>query len=113
MLKNRQKNQYQSQPKKGFTPPRQLGISHKYAKLGGSDDRFSSLYKEIDIEIRSFVSYDQEGKSNGQYFRLLENGSSHSTFDKLGEVDKEFLNIVNSRIQQGWIMIKGDNNFFA
>ena len=113
MLKNRQKNQYQSRPKKGFTPPRQLGICHKYAKLAGSDDRFSSIYKEIDIEVRSFISYDQEGKSNGQYFRLLENGSSHSTFDKLGEVDKEFLNIVNSRIQQGWIMIKGHNNFFA
>lgn len=113
MSKNRQNQQYQNQSKKGFTPLRQLGISHKYAKLGGSDERFSSIYKEIDIEVRSFISYDQKGKSNGQYFRLLENDSIVNTFEKVGEADKAFSNVVNSRIQQGWIMIKGDKNFFA
>ena len=111
MLKNRQKNQYQSQPKKGFTPPRQLGICHKYAKLAGSDDRFSSIYKEIDIEVRSFISYDQEGKSNGQYFRLLENDSIVNTFEKVGEADKAFFNVVDGKINQGWTKIKGDEVF--
>jgi len=113
MLKKKQKSQYQNRPKRGFTPPRQLGISHRYAKLGGSDDRSSSIYKEIDIEVRSFVSYDQEGKNNGQYFRLLENRNIVNTFDKVGRADKEFLNIVNNRIQQGFFMIKGNKDLFA
>ena len=111
MLKNRQKNQYQRRPKNSFTPPRQLGISHKYAKLAGNDERFSSIYKEIDIEVRSFISYDQEGKSNGQYFRLLENNSIVNTFEKVGEADKAFFNVVDGKIDQGWTKIKGDEVF--
>ena len=106
MLKKRKQNQYQ-QRSKGFTPPRQLGVCYKYAKLGGSDERFASVYKEIDIEVRSFVSYDQEGQSNGIYFRLLENNFILNTFEKVGEADKAFLNIVASKIDDGWIKIKG------
>ena len=108
MLKKKQKSQYQNRPKRGFTPPRQLGISHRYAKLGGSDDRSSSIYKEIDIEVRSFISYDQEGKSNGQYFRLLENNFILNTFEKVGEADKAFFSAVDSKVNDGWMKIKGN-----
>ena len=54
--KRNQKNQYQQRPKT-FTPPRQLGIPFKYAKVASSD----AIYREADIELRSFVNYDQEG----------------------------------------------------
>ena len=107
MTKNRKKNQYHRRPNKNFTPPRQLGICHRYAKLAGSDEQFASIYKEIDLELRSFISYDQEGKSNGRYFRLLENNSIINTFENVEEADKSFLNIVDSKINDGWVKIKG------
>ena len=107
MLKKRKQNQYQ-QRSKNFTPPRQLGVCCKYAKLGGSDERFASVYKEIDIEVRSFVSYDQEGQSNGIYFRLLENNFILNTFEKVGEADKAFFSAVDSKVNDGWMKIKGN-----
>ena len=70
------------------------------------DKNFSSIYKEVDIELRSFISYDQYGESNGKYFRLLENNFILNTFEKVGEADKAFLNIVNIKINNGWIKIK-------
>ena len=109
MIKKRKKSQYQRRPNKSFTPPRQFGLCHRYAKLVGSDEQFSSIYKEIDIEIRSFISYDQYGESNGKYFRLLENNSILNTFEKVGEADKAFLNVVNIKINNGWIKIKGND----
>ena len=108
MPKKRKKIQYQHRPNKIFTPPRQLGVCCKYAKLGGSDERFASVYKEIDIELRSFISYDQYGESNGKYFRLLENNSILNTFEKVGEADKAFFSAVDSKINDGWIKIKGN-----
>ncbi len=110
--KRNQKNQYQQRPKR-FTPPRQLGISLRYAKLCGSDDRYASLYREIDIELRSFVSYNQEGVTNGKYFRLNENTTTLNTFENIGEAEKEYFNIVTNRIKRGWTMIKGDKEVFA
>ena len=106
MIKKRKKSQYQHRPNKSFTPPRQFGLCHRYAKLAGSDEQFSSIYKEVDIELRSFISYDQYGESNGKYFRLLENNFILNTFEKVGEADKAFLNIVNIKINNGWIKIK-------
>ena len=108
MTKKRKKSQYQHRPNKNFTPSRQLGICYRYAKLVGSDDQFTSIYKEIDIEIRSFISYNQDGEINGKYFKLLENNFSLNTFEKVGEADKAFLNIVNIKINNGWIKIKGN-----
>ena len=110
--KRNQKNQYQKHPKR-FTPPRQLGISLKYAKLCGSDERFSSIYKEIDIELRSFVYYNSEGKSNGNYFKLTENKSVLNTFDKFGIAEESFMSAVSNRIAQGWTMLKGDEVFVS
>jgi hypothetical protein len=107
MLKKRKRNQNQ-QRSKGSTLPRQLGICHRYAKLAGSDERFASVYKEIDIEIRSFISYDQDGQSNGRYFRLLENTFVLNTFEKVGEADKAFFSAVDSKINDGWMKIKGN-----
>ena len=113
MSKNRnQKNQYQQRPKR-FTPPRQLGVSLKYAKLCGNDAQYASMYREIDIELRSFVLYDHEGNANGKYFRLNENRSTLDTFEKIGEAEKGYFNIVTNRIKQGWTMIKGDKELFA
>ena len=110
--KRNQKNQYQKHPKR-FTPPRQLGISLKYAKLCGSDERFSSIYKEIDIELRSFVYYNSEGKSNGNYFKLTENKSVLNTFDKFGVAEESFMSAVSNRMAQGWTMLKGDEVFVS
>ena len=107
MPKKRKQNQYQ-QRSKNFTPPRQLGVCCKYAKLGGSDEEFSSIYKEVDIELRSFISYDQDGESNGRYFRLSENNSILNTFEKVGEADNAFFSAVDSKINNGWIKIKGN-----
>ena len=106
--KRNQKNQYQQRPKR-FTPPRQLGITLRYAKLCGTDDRYASLYREIDIELRSFNSFDQEGKVNGKYFRLNENTSTINTFEKIGEAERGCFDIVTNRVKQGWTMIKGDS----
>ena len=113
MLKNKQKSQYQNQSKKGFTPPRQLGISHKYAKLGGNDERCSSIYKEIDIELRSFVYYSPDGKTNGNYFKLTENKSIINTFDEFGVAEESFMSVVSNRIAKGWTMLKGDEIFVS
>ena len=107
-----QKNRYQKRPK-SFTPPRQLGISLKYAKLIGTDERFSSIYKEIDIELRSFAFYNQEGKTNGNYFRLTENKDTLETFNKLKEAEKSFIATVSNRVDQGWTMIKGNELFVS
>ena len=110
--KRNQKNQYQQRPKT-FTPPRQLGIPFKYAKLCGSDERFSSIYKEIDIELRSFVYYNSEGKTNGNYFKLTENKSVLNTFDKFGVAEESFMSAVSNRMAQGWTMLKGDEIFVS
>ena len=107
-----QKNRYQKRPK-SFTPPRQLGISLKYAKLCGSDERFSSIYKEIDIELRSFVYYSPDGKTNGNYFKLTENKSVLNTFDKFGVAEESFMSAVSNRMAQGWTMLKGDEIFVS
>ena len=61
--------------------------------------------------MRSFISYDQEGKSNGQYFRLLENDSILNTFEGVVEADRAFFNAVNVKVTQGWTKIKGDEVF--
>ena len=107
-----QKNRYQKRPK-SFTPPRQLGISLKYAKLAGSDERFSSIYKEIDIELRSFVYYSPDGKTNGNYFKLTENKSIINTFDEFGVAEESFMSVVSNRIAKGWTMLKGDEIFVS
>ena len=107
-----QKNRYQKRPK-SFTPPRQLGISLKYAKLAGSDERFSSIYKEIDIELRSFVYYSPDGKTNGNYFKLTENKSIINTFDEFGVAEESFVSVVSNRIAKGWTMLKGDEIFVS
>ena len=110
--KRNQKSQYQPHRKK-FTPPRQLGIILRYAKLCSTDDRFTSLYREIDIELRSFDSFNQDGKVNGKYFRLRENTSTINTFDKIGDAEKGYFNTVTNRLKQGWTMIKGDKEVFV
>ena len=107
-----QKNKYQ-QRRKNFIPPRQLGISLKYAKLIGTDERFSSIYKEIDIELRSFVYYSPDGKTNGNYFKLTENKSVLNTFDKFGVAEESFMSAVSNRMAQGWTMLKGDEVFVS
>ena len=104
MSKNRnQKNQYQQRPKR-FTPPRQLGITFKYANWASSD----AIYREADIELRSFVTYDQEGNINGKYIKLLENKTTLNTFNRIDEAEKSFLNTINNRVQDGWVLIKAD-----
>ena len=101
--KRNQKNQYQQQPKR-FNPPRQLGISLKYAKLASND----GIYREADIELRSFVTYNQEGSIKGKYIKLLENKTTLNTFDRIDEAEKSFHNIIDNRVKQGWVLIKCD-----
>lgn len=101
--KRNQKNQYQQRPKT-FTPPRQLGIPFKYAKVASSD----AIYREADIELRSFVNYDQEGNIKGKYIKLLENRNTINTFDRIADAEKSFLDTINNRVQDGWVLIKAD-----
>ena len=101
--KRNQKNQYQQRPKT-FTPPRQLGIPFKYAKVASSD----AIYREADIELRSFVNYDQEGNIKGKYIKLLENRNTLNTFDRIADAEKSFLDTINNRVQDGWVLIKAD-----